>query len=77
MSGRPPKQPIQLSGWSEPLWRCPCCDEPLPESRFGRDPRSSNGLKSWCKRCNREAARMRRALSGEGELGDWRKGGDA
>jgi hypothetical protein len=54
-------------------WRCPCCEEYKVEDHFGPDRRSTNGLRSWCDRCCREDARMRRAISGPAELDDsWR-----
>ncbi len=53
-------------------WRCSCCEEYKVGEHFGPDRRAPNGLRSWCKLCCMEDARMRRAIQGGDELGQWR-----
>ena len=37
--------------------RCARCKEQKTESEFGKKRQSKDGLKSWCKKCEREYAR--------------------
>lgn len=39
--------------------RCPRCEVVKPSSEFGRDPNVRSGLKAYCTKCLREAARER------------------
>jgi hypothetical protein len=73
--GRPSKRP-RVSDTGTEEWLCPCCEEWHEGDLFGVDNNATNGLKSWCKRCCREASAMTRAVRG-GELGDWKGDGNA
>lgn len=72
--GRPPKKP-RVSDTGAEEWYCPCCEDWYEAECFGTDNNASNGLKSWCNECCREASTMRRALS-TGELPDWEESTD-
>ncbi len=64
--GRPSKKP-RVSDDGAEQWYCPCCERWKGGDGFGVDNNASNGLKSWCRDCCREEARMRKAISGTDE----------
>lgn len=61
MTGRPPKLPRVTHGVVR--WWCPCCKQWLEVPAFGLNRRTLNGLSSWCLRCCREDARLRRVVA--------------
>lgn len=69
--GRPRKKSRWVAGWL--CWWCPCCEEWVREGDYGKSNSTANGLQGWCKSCHAEDKRMRRAIGGLSELGDWKE----